>query len=32
MHLFSTTSAEQVIELGKKAAFIDVNKEKSDIN
>jgi len=29
MHLFATTSAEQVLELGKMASLIDVNKPQS---
>ena len=29
MHLFATTSAEQIIQLGKMAAVIDVNKPRS---
>jgi hypothetical protein len=30
MHLFATTTAEQVLQLGKMAAVIDVNQSRSD--
>ena len=27
MHLFASTTSEQMLELGKKAAFVDVNEK-----
>ena len=32
MHLFATTSSEQILELGKKAAFIEVKRKDSKKN
>jgi hypothetical protein len=32
MHLFASTTSEQILELGKEAAFIKVNKEESGKN